>query len=189
MRTFLVFLVLALLAVPHAAGAYTLSVRLVLNNTDNNVYIPGQGETGSAALGNAYYSSAPHQYLASYMSGVLSALVSDEAGSLVVNSTAENHTLQINRPASGRVLLAFTGGGWETIDDRISLVESGAFFAKMLPSFAYDIAGNLYSLKMVLAYAGIDILGDMLLGSGQHSLLISNEGLSGLKPQVRIVSL
>lgn len=188
MKAFTLCLALALLALPQAAGAHTLNVKLVINNTANDVYIPGQGETSSAALGGSYYSSPPHYYLASYLGGVLNALVADSAESLAVNSTTENHTLQINQPLSGRILLAFTEGGWQTIDDRVPLLESGAFFTRMLPSFAYNIAGRLYSLKMVLACTGIDILGDVVLGRGQHSLLVSNEGVSGGKPQVRIES-
>ncbi len=189
MKAFLVCFAVMLLAFFQTAQAHTLSVKLIINNTDNMVHIPGQGEVASSGMSDGYYFSPPHHYLASYLGGAVNALVSDSSESLVTNSTADNHTLGINQRLSGsRVLLAFTKGDWQTIDDRIALVESGIFFTKMLPSFAYNIANSLYPLKMVLAYSSIDILGDMVLGRGSHTLLISNEGVSAGRPMVRMES-
>jgi hypothetical protein len=175
----------ALLSLP-AAQARTLSVRLVMNGTDGTAYVPGQGEVPASELPDMEYTGLPHWFLASYSGGAVAGLASGSAASLSTAATAASHTLGMDSPLSGSVLVVFTEGDWRTLDSAMPLMEAGAFFTRSLPSFAYGMGGITHPLMLLLEYGNIDLLGGAVLGKGQHRLLISNEGVSGGRPLVRI---
>jgi hypothetical protein len=62
----------------------------------------------------------------------------------------------------------FTKGDWKKINDRISLIESGEFLTKKLPSFGYGL-GLYNKIKILIYNAAIDIIGNLKLGRGYHS--------------------
>jgi hypothetical protein len=172
------------LAAPHAS-AYTLNVRLTINNTDNTVYVPGVGEQPSSGI-SGEYTSPPHFYLASYYGGFLNGLAAKNGQRLAVGSGSDSHFLELEQELnSSRVYLAATQGEWHAIDSRISLVEAGRFLSQISPSFAFPL-GGLYPVTLLLKYQDIDLAGDLVLGKGQHRLVIENNGLSGGKPVVEI---
>jgi len=169
------------------ADAATFSVRLNINNTDNMVYIPGVGETGSDNLGSdTIYTNPPHFYIASYLNNILTGLVAARGSALVVNTGILNHSIEIRQDIkNSRVFLTFTKGGWQIIDKNINLIEAGEFLSCITPSFAFGL-GNFYPIKLLLSYMDIDITGDMVLQRGEHRLIIENTGTSGNRPVVNI---
>ena len=172
------------LAAPHAS-AYTLNVRLTINNTDNTVYIPGVGAQSSDGI-SGEYTSPPHFYLASYSGGFLNGLAAKSGQRLAVGSGSDYHFLKIDQDlTNSRVFLTSTQGDWSAIDNRISLIETGKFLSQVSPSFAFPL-GGLYPVTLLLKYQNIDLAGDLVLGKGQHRLVIENKGLSSGKPVVEI---
>lgn len=172
------------LAVPNVS-AYTLSVRLNINNTANTVYIPGVGEQPSAGI-SGQYSSPPHFYLASYSGGLLNGLAAKNGQNLVTGSGSDSHFIEIEQELnSSRVYLTTTQGDWQAIENRIPLIEAGRFLSQISPSFAFPL-GGLYPIRLLLKYPNIDLAGDLVLAKGQHKLVIENKGVSGGKPVVEI---
>jgi hypothetical protein len=172
------------LTVPNAS-AYVLSVRVNINNTVNTVYIPGVGELPSSGI-SGEYSNPPHFYLASYSGGFLNGLAAKNGEKLVVGSGSDSHFIEIEQELnSSRVYLTTTQGDWHAIENRISLIETGRFLSQISPSFAFPL-GGLYPITLLLKYTNIDIAGDIILGKGQHRLVIENTGVSGGKPVVQI---
>ncbi|GAI97248.1 unnamed protein product, partial [marine sediment metagenome] len=80
------------------------------------------------------------------------------------------------------VILAFTKGDWEAIDNRITSITSGSFMQEIAPSFAYGL-GLKHPIKMVLNLTGIDIQTELILNPGAHDLVIDyNETTSDNRP-------
>lgn len=166
------------------ASAYTLSVRLNINNTQNTVYIPGIGELPSGSLGSSSYPSPPNYYLASYSGGFLNGLAAKNGQNLVVGNGSNYHFIEIEQNLTdSRIFLTATQGDWHAIDGRISLIEAGKFLSQISPSFAFPL-GGLYPIRLLLKYPNIDIEGGLILGKGQHRLVIENKGISGGRPVV-----
>jgi len=180
------FLACAFLILPNAS-AHTLSVRLNINNTLNTVYIPGIGEQASGNLGmQTSYSSPPHFYLASYGGGFLCGLAAKNGEGLVTGNGSDYHFIEIEQNLTGsRLFLAATQGDWHAIDSRITLIETGKFLSQISPSFAFPL-GGLYPVRLLLKYPNIDIEGNLILGKGQHRVVIENKGVSGTRPVVEI---
>jgi len=173
-----------LLAVP-SASAYTLNVRLTINNTANTVYVPGVGEQPSSGI-SGQYSSPPHFYLASYSGGFLNGLAAKNGQRLAVGAGSGSHFLELDQNlTNSRIFLAATQGDWNAIGNRISLIEAGNFLSQVSPSFGFSL-GGLYPVTLLLKYQNIDLAGDLSLGKGQTRLVIENKGLSGGKPVVEI---
>ncbi len=167
-----------------------LLVKLVINNTDNTVYIPGVGELNSSGLAYQRYSNPPRYYISSHLDDAVSALVfsmqiprSIEAGS---NATANTHHILVEQDMeNSRAFLAFTLGSWRVIESRMALIEAGRFLTNILPSFSYGL-GNRHSLDLALGYDDIDLQGRLMLRKGTHKVVIENNGTSGGKPVVVI---
>jgi len=176
----------AFLAVPNAS-AHVLSVRLNVNNTQNTVYIPGIGEQASGGLGaETSYSSPPHYYLASYRNGFLSGLAARNGENLLAGTGSDYHFIEIEQNlTNSRIYLAATQGDWHVIGSRIGLIEAGSFLSQISPSFAFPL-GGLYPIRLLLKYPNIDLEGNLILGKGQHRIVIENKGVSGGKPVVEI---
>ena len=168
-----------------STSAYTLNVKLTINNTANTVYIPGVGEQASSGI-SGQYTEPPHFYLASHSGNFLNGLASKNGERLTVGSDADSHFLQIDQNlTNSRIYLTATQGDWRTIDSRISLIEAGNFLSQISPSFAFPL-GGLYPIELLLKYQNIDLQGDFILGKGQHRLVIENKGLSAGRPVIEI---
>jgi hypothetical protein len=87
--------------------------------------------------------------------------------------------------AGTQVFLAFTEGDWQTIRNRIPLIEADQFLNKIAPSFAYGL-GIYYPIKILLKYRDIDIEGDVKMEKGAHVLVIENNGTVAGRPQIVI---
>jgi hypothetical protein len=169
-----------------------LYVKLVINNTNNIVYIPGVGEANSSTLSKQIHGRPPHYYLASYLNNVVSGLVFSaqiprniEVGS---NASANTHYLALEQDMEkSRVFLVFTLGNWREIETRMAMIEAGRFMTNIMPSFSYGL-GNKYSLDLALGYADIDLQGRLRLLKGSHKIVLENNGTSGGKPVVVISS-
>ena len=170
-----------------SASAHTLTVRLNVNNTANSVYIPGTGERDSASFGPGQtFVNPQHFYLASYSGGLLNGLAARNGQILSVGSGADYHYLQLEQNlTNSRIFLTSTRGDWHAMENRISLIETGKFLSQISPSFAFPL-GGLYPVRLLLKYPNIDLEGDLILGKGQHRLVIENKGVSGGKPVVEI---
>ncbi len=164
-----------------------LFITLNINNTGNTVYIPvqGIGEIPSSQLGpGANYTNHTHNYLASYNSTSLTALAAQTATRLFVSNTTTYHTIKISQFArNSRIFLVFTKGNWQTIDNRMMLIESGQFLAKISPSFAFGL-GIYYPIKMLLNYSDIDIEGNLILRKGTHKLTLDYNDTTNGKPAI-----
>ena len=178
-------LLLTVLLASGSASAYTLNVRLNINNTANNVYIPGVGERPSSGI-SGEYASPPHFFLASYSGGFQNGLAAKSGQRLSVGSDSDSHYLEIEQNlTNSRVFLTTTQGDWHAMDSRIGLIEGGKFLTQISPSLAFPL-GGLYPIRLLLKYPNIDIAGDFILGKGQTRLVIENKGASGRKPVVEI---
>ena len=130
--------------------SHNISIRLTLPGIENSVYIPGTGPVP------AYSSHGPetpgNYFIASYLGDVVYALVSGSGAVPAVSlaATSSNHTLEIAIPAgSPGAFLVFTEGDWQTIQNRMPLVESLEFLGKISPSFSYGL-GYTYPIKIVI---------------------------------------
>jgi hypothetical protein len=180
----LVFLLL-LVMVPGAAAQSSLHVDVVVNQTANDVYVPGDGVIPSAGIPDVTYVPSPF-FIASYSSGFVAGLASMSGDYVRTDGGTGNHTIGIVQPlANSRVLLAFTEGDWQTIGNRMDLIENGEFFRRITPSFAFGL-GTEYVIRMILHYPGIDIEGGLEFSKGIYRLIIENKGMSGGKPLVEI---
>ncbi|MCD6496552.1 MAG: VCBS repeat-containing protein [Candidatus Aenigmarchaeota archaeon] len=152
-----------------------LHIKLVINNTENNVYIPGQGIKKSSNV-NYHSSDPPYFYLASYLNNVVYALVFENRmpGIIEAENDANTHSISIEGDLDGsRMLLAFTEGGWRTIQDRMSLIQSNVFLTHILPSFSLGLGRN-YETVVALFYNNIDIRGRLKIENGQHQITLEN---------------
>ncbi len=167
----LVSLVVLLLLINNinAAASHTLQVKLKINNTVNNVYIPG---TGHWDYNNATYTNPKHFYLASYVNDTVMALVFSFQNplSLRVNKSGTSHYLTINQNlTNSKSFLVFTKGDQTTIENRIGLIEAGTFLLNIAPSFAYGL-GLYHPIKILLTYTDIDVQTSLILQTGYHEL-------------------
>ncbi|MBN2330686.1 MAG: VCBS repeat-containing protein [Candidatus Aenigmarchaeota archaeon] len=168
----------------------SLYLKLVLNNTDSTVYIPGVGEQNSSTLPYQFYGSPEHYYLASYLGNALSGLVFSmripRGISVGRNASEGTHYIAVEQYMDdSRVFLVHTLGNWREIEGRIDMIETGRFLTNILPSFSYGL-GNRYSLDLALGYADIDLQGKLMLRKGTHKIVLENNGTSGGKPVVVI---
>jgi hypothetical protein len=185
MKAFLPAMLLVLM-VPAAAAQTTLSLKLMVNNTDNDVYVPGTGEIQSSELGaETFYYNTPHYYIASYLSGLLVALAGGSGNSLSTEGGPDYHVIGFSQELGEPVFLGFTQGGWEDIEGRTTDLESGDFLDYVSPSFAFGL-GDYHPLKVALTYTGIDIRGALSASKGIYKLVIENKGQQGGRPVVEI---
>ncbi len=165
----------------------TFQVRLVLNNTGANFYIPGVGETSFSDLPENTYQNPPHFFLASEEGGMLASLVHSYRFplSMATEKDASTYGFRMSQNLTGsRVFLVFSEGGWRKTDNRMDMIERGEFLENPYPSFSYGM-GNEHVLKVMLAFSKIDIEpGDKVLQSGYYKMIVENEGRSGGKDSV-----
>ncbi len=165
-----------------------LYVRLVLNNTNNSVYMPGAGEMDSDSLGEQIFGNPPPYFLASYLNNVVSGLVFGRKvpKTISVGNNSSSHYLELTQEMeNSRVFLVFTLGDWRAIENRMPMIEAGRFLANILPSFSYGL-GNKYALDLALGYTDIDLQGVLNLRKGSHNIILENNGTLSGKPVVLI---
>lgn len=168
MRIALLFVFILL--IPTLVSGYELNVKLVINGTNNNVYVPGRGELSN--FGEAVYTNTPHFFVASYL-GSLMGIASAGGSSIAVNKTANTHSIQLNSNMGSLVFIILSKGDWKDIDKRIGLIETGKFLSEIKPSFSFGL-GTEYAIKMILSYA-FNVTG----GSAQkgiHNIIVENTG-------------
>ena len=156
---------------------------LTLSNLNNYVYIPGIGEVASSAITNTSYTGPAHWYIASYLNNALNALVfvRESPNALMVNRTSSEHSIAISQALDGsKSMLAFTSGDWEAVDNRIESIESGGFMNAITPSFAHGLGVN-YMIKILVNYADIDMVNELILSGGSQGIEFSNTGVSERK--------
>ena len=179
--------ILALLVLPQLAVAQSnLVLELQVNNTINDVHIPGSGESASSGLGGlTLFTTPPHFFIASYAGGLLMGMAGGSGTSLSTEGGSGYHRLGFEQSLGEPVLLAFTQGDWQAIEERVSDIESGDFMDYVSPSFGYGL-GTYHPLKVALYYQGIDIDGALRASKGLFKLVIENKGQSGGRPIVNI---
>ena len=182
-----VAVLLGLLAFSGMASAQsTLSLRLTLNTTSHNVYVPGTGEASSSALsGFTTYPNPDNFFVASYFSGLLVALAAGDGQALTTEGGSGVYTIGFDQSLGEPALLAFTQGDWQTVDSRTTDMESGDFLKAVSPSFAFGL-GTYHPLKVALQYTGIDIDGSLRASKGLFKLVIENKGQSAGRPLVEV---
>ncbi len=184
-RVFIMF-VLTTILIPSVYAQHTFEIFLVLNNTENTVYIPGIGELSSSELGSIKSYVPEHFYIASYSNNFLAALIARDGLKVMYGSEGEFHTLGIQQNLdNSRIFLPVTLGDWRVIERRIPLIEAGRFLTEFSPVFGFSMS-SLYSTVVMLKYAGINLTGDEILGKGRMKLIMENLGVNNGNVMVSI---
>ncbi len=168
---------IALLLLAHPASAGTFEVVLKLNDSSSAVYLPGTGEMQATGTETGSYPSPPHYYISSHDAGILRGLVSlyGSPVSVGIEKPSGKHIITLKQKTGSSTALVFSRGSWKEIDNRMRDIEKGTFMSYIKPSFGFGL-GSGYTLKMVLSYPNIDIVGNMMLQKGSHRLKIENLG-------------
>ncbi|MFH1445468.1 MAG: PQQ-binding-like beta-propeller repeat protein [Nanoarchaeota archaeon] len=157
---------------------FRVDIKLYLNNTSNNVYIPGTGEVSAGSLGGENnYSSPTHYYISSYADNKMNGLIHYENifRKLYTENTSGNHMIGLSFDlTNSRAFVAFTEGDWKRIEDQTGKLEAKSFMTYIAPSFAYGL-GFLIPVKILLEYAAINIVGDDIIGQGLHQILLESD--------------
>ncbi|UCD03357.1 MAG: VCBS repeat-containing protein [Candidatus Aenigmatarchaeota archaeon] len=164
-----------------------ITIKLVINNTDGYLYIPGRGEV-SASIVDYYHANPPNYYLASYFNNAVKALVFSNRIPRMIAADTEGagHYISLQQDIENSVIfLAFTLGDWTVVQRRIEMIEKGRFMDNPVPSFSYGL-GKKYSTDLSLYYDNIDLQGRLRFGRGSHNIIIENNGTLAGKPMIRI---
>ena len=158
----------------------SMQIKLVLNSTGAKIYIPssGVGEKTFSTLTPSVYMTPNDFYMASYISNVLSAIVSISESSIstFTEKDASTYALGLNNGFSNSgVLLALTKGNWINIDKRMQLIESQEFLSQISPTFAFGL-GNAHPLKIVIEYSNLDINRTQKIGRGYNRIIVEKKG-------------
>ncbi|MBN2043171.1 MAG: hypothetical protein JW754_05195 [Candidatus Aenigmarchaeota archaeon] len=187
---FTVFMIF--LAVPsvHSQSANTtMQVKIILNDTAANQYIPGAGEFSIVSLPVNTYTSPPHFYLSSYLNNVMVSLVYAYQNPISISTDKDGGTYTFGNSlnfSNSIVFLVFSAGTWKAVDNRIEMIEKGEFLTKPKPSFSYGL-GDKYELKVMLPLKTMNITsGNQLLQSGYYKMIIENKGKMGGKDTISV---
>jgi hypothetical protein len=156
----------------------SIQMMLRLDNLENQVYVPGTGTIASASITNTTYNNPSRWYLASYLNDVLNALVFSyqTPAMLEVNRSSSSHELVLSQNLeNSKSFLVFTAGDWQTIDNRIGLIEEREFMNEISPSFSHGL-GISYLVKILLSYPDIRFGDNMTFGKGYHGVVFNNMG-------------
>lgn len=186
----IVLLILMLAVMPASVSAdRTLQISLTLNNTDANVYIPGQGEIAAGSLSSATYYNMPHYYACSYDSDFLAGLVHSQKTPYSISVSSGNglYTIALNQSfENSMAFVVFSRGDWRKIDNVIDLIEEGIFLEKPKPSFGFGL-GRTYEIKMMLKYDLVDFIGNRgVLSKGDRTVVVTNNGTVSSKAGILI---
>ncbi len=161
---------------------HIICVRLVLNNTYNNVYTPVTGGINASQIGSETTTMyLTHYWGASYYDNLVAGLITTTGYALRMRNQTTTHSIQLEQLLSGSmVLLPVTKGDWRTINDQVTAIESGDFMIKIAPTFSFGM-GIYYPIKIVLAFSDIDIQGDLILEPGLHKIEIQSNKTASQK--------
>jgi len=169
-------------------NAHSINVKLIINNTDNKVYVPSVGEL-SGGMYSMLYNNLPYYFICSYLdNNLISLLPFGDAKPLSVFIERKNmtHEIQIEQELEhSNIFLIFTKGDWKNIEQKMPLILSGKFLNEITPSFSYGL-GILYPVKIILQYQNINIIGNAIFQKGMHNLFIENKGIINGKPSIEI---
>ncbi len=180
-------LVLSLLSSSLAAASSDVTVKLNINDTSSMVHVPGEGDM-PASQASGTWEKPDHFYIASYVGGVVYGLVFayQSPVHIAASPILGGHMLEMRSAGrNSRILLAFTRGSWDVLEDRMPLIGWGTFFSRMYPSFGYGL-GKDNEVKMLLDYREMDVDEDLILGPGKHSLTVEYLGERDGKELIRI---
>lgn len=180
-------LIFLLIFLPSGLSApdHTLEIRLTLPEDSLWVHAPGAVEMGPGSSGT--WPDPGRFYMAAYGNGIVYALVHSYQApvDLSMESSPETHTLVLTQGLeNSHAFLVFTQGGWESVENRMPLVESGTFLSGIKPAFGYS-PGFLYPIKIVLEFPRTDLESGLILQKGGYELAFTNLGESGGKALVR----
>lgn len=168
--------ILIIIFILSSPDVYSLSLqlKLTLDNTENFVYIPGEGEVASNTLGNKTFQNPKYYYLASYLNNILYALVffTETPLSLSVENTSINHTLILSQEIeNSNIFLVFTQGDWKSIENKISYIEAGEFLDISSPTFGFGF-GIYRTILFLLNYPEFDIQQNRIIQTGKRRVII-----------------
>ena len=185
MRKGFMFVLFLLVFIP-SVHAQMLSVKLNIQGVENAIYIPGVGERLASSISEEVYTTPQHFYILSYSGTSLNGLVARDGLRVYATNNETFHSIGIDQNLdNSRIFLVFSKGNWRTVESKIDLIESGKFLAAISPSFAFGL-GTLYPIRLILTYTGIDLIGNFILGMGQHKIVVENLGTSDGKTLVKI---
>jgi hypothetical protein len=164
-----------------------LVVKLIISNTDNDIFIPGVGILPSDTV-DYQYSLPPHYYMASYLNNVLTGLVFTGRipRGIAAGSDSLSHFITLEQDLeNSKILLAFTQGEWKAIAERVTSIESGEFLSNILPSFSYGLGKN-HLAQLSLYYEDTDLEGRFSAKRGIWSLMLENNGTKNGKVAVSL---
>ncbi len=157
---------------------HNVTVSLTLPGTTSTVHIPGMGPLPSYIQMDSPW---PSRYISSTVNNTLHGLVFLYQSPLSVDlrSTPQNHTISLSLDAqNSRVLLVFTEGSHQNIENRVWLLESMGFLNHPSPTFGFGL-GLYHDLRMLLSCQNLDIVRDFSLGTGVQSLIIEHNETTG----------
>lgn len=188
--TIAAFIALSLLPA-QASSSNSIMMTLQISGNAGEVYVPGSGEYAVSSMSNQTYTAPQNKYLASYSGGLLRSLIFSgyEFFSLkTARSQTDMHSIGLNISLDGaRALVAFTRGGWNSVDNRIGDIESGKFFLYPMPTFGFGL-GNIYAIKLLLGYSDIKLIGNLTLQSGRQGFSFSYNGTTSDNRQKILVT-
>jgi len=157
-----------------------LSIKLVLNSTEDSIYIPGEGEKTFQTLSTQEYTNPSHYYLASYSNEILKAVVFSQLSpvSILTEKGSDTYALGIKqRFSNSMVFLTFSKGNWRVVNNKINLIEKGEFLSSEEPSFSFGV-GSGSILKVFIEYENLKINKTMKIWRGYNKIVVENKGVS-----------
>lgn len=182
---FITFILIAssLFLVRGQTSHHTFQVNLTINNTVNQVYIPGIGIVSSGGITSSTFTEPDHFYLTSYLNNNMKSLIFSQQNpiSMSVKDNDSHHFFSVDQNLSNsQVFLVFTKGSNDNIQNRMELIESGKFMKEISPSFSYGL-GTLNPINLVIDYSDIDIYGNLTLRKGVHEITLESNKTSTQK--------
>ncbi|MCD6590477.1 MAG: right-handed parallel beta-helix repeat-containing protein [Candidatus Aenigmarchaeota archaeon] len=165
-----------------ASLSLTLQVKLVLNNSEASIYVPGYGEVSK---NNQTYTNPKYYYIVSYMQNILTGLLlkSNNPVSLFTDTQDTNYAIAIDtQMPNSMIFVIFSEGNWVTVNRRISLINRGEFLKYPKPTFAFGL--GTYEVDFVIPLGNVS--GRAILHKGEHKISIKHGGVTQGKVLIEI---
>lgn len=171
-----------------SASPSDITVKLNMNDTSSTVHVPGVGDMPSSQASGTW-TNPDSFYIANYVGGVIYGLVFAYQNPIHIAASPfmGGHMLEMSAASeNSRILLAFTRGNWDVIENRMPMIRWGTFFNYMYPSFGYGL-GKDNDVKMLLEYDDdMDVNENLILNPGSHTLTVEHLGEQDGKEIIRI---
>ncbi|MEM2117283.1 MAG: NosD domain-containing protein [Thermoplasmata archaeon] len=154
-----------------------LEVKLILNSTSDNIYIPGYGEFTFSSLQANEYFSPKNYYIASYSNDILKGIIFAQLKpiSLITEKSQNTYGLGTKQTfQNSMIFLVFSKGNWRSINNRIGLIEKGDFLSYPSPTFGFGLKKTY--LKITIDYKNLDINKTTIFWKGYNQIIIENIG-------------